>query len=206
MSVKVIPILPCANINEQCMFYESIGFTTTAKYTAPNAYAVVQHGDIILHFWGSKKHIPEHNASMVFIEVDDVDAVSELFCANIKNATGKVPRTGFGRISQTRSLKEDRRFTLCDPAGNTIYIGTSQTDCPDRTLESGQHAKMFAVAYDLLHSHENPEKATKALSKLYVIRDSLCGTDRVKVDTLITQIEEALQDRNEKAGGKTHES
>jgi predicted enzyme related to lactoylglutathione lyase len=163
MSAKVIPILPCTNINEQCAFYESIGFTTVAKYTAPNPYAVVQYDDITLHFWGSKKHIPEHNASCVFIEVDDVDTINELFCDNIKKATGKVPRTGFGRITQTRSLKEDRRFTLCDPAGNTFYIGTPQTDCPDRTLDNSQHSKMFAVAYDLLHSHENPEKAAKTL-------------------------------------------
>jgi hypothetical protein len=190
---KVIPILPCANINEQCGFYESIGFTATAKYTAPNAYAVVQFDDITLHFWGSRKHIPEHNASCVFIEVGDVDAINELFCANIKKATGKVPRAGFGRITQTRSLKEDRRFTLCDPAGNTIYIGTPQTDCPDRTLTSSQHAKAFAMAYDLLHSHESPEKAAKTLPKLQVIKSQVGSLDREKIEMLITKIEESIQ-------------
>jgi len=74
---KVIPILPCGNINDQCIFYESMGFTTVAKYTAPNAYAVVQHGDVTLHFGGSKKHTPSENVCMIFAEVDDVEKFRE---------------------------------------------------------------------------------------------------------------------------------
>jgi hypothetical protein len=187
---KVIPILPCASIDELCAFYESIGFAAAAKYKAPNAYAVLRYDDITLHFWGSKKHEPTHNASCVYIEVDDADSFNEKFCRSIKKATGKVPRTGFGRISEVRSLKEDRRFTLCDPAGNTIYIGTPQTDCPERSLANGKYAAMFATVYDLLHSNENPVKAAKALPKLTAIRDELAEADKLKVDRLIAQINE----------------
>jgi hypothetical protein len=121
---KVIPILPCVNVNEQCAFYESIGFETIAKYTTPNAYAVLNYKDITLHFWGSKKHEPAANASMIFVEVDDVNEFNTVFSENIKKACGKIPRSGMPRITKVRELKEDRRFTLCDPAGNTLYFGT----------------------------------------------------------------------------------
>jgi hypothetical protein len=198
---KVIPILPCALIDEQCAFYESLGFTVKAVYKSPSAYAVIEYGDITLHFWGSKNHKPEHNASCVYIQVDDVDVLNEMFRRNIKNTTGKVPRTGFGRISDIRSLKEDRRFTLSDPAGNTIYIGTPQTNCPDRALESNKHAKIFAAAYDLLYSHENPVKAEKALPKLSEIKNELSGPDREKVEALISQIKEAINNSNKNKRG-----
>lgn len=50
---KVIPILPAKNMNEQCAFYESIGFAVAKKYKAP-PYAVVEFDDIAIHFWSSK--------------------------------------------------------------------------------------------------------------------------------------------------------
>lgn len=52
---KVIPILPCVSIDEQCEFYESIGFTITAKDKAPHAYAAVRYEDVNLLFGAVKK-------------------------------------------------------------------------------------------------------------------------------------------------------
>lgn len=165
---KVIPVIPAKNLTEQCAFYESIGFTVSKKYTAP-PYAVVEYEDIILHFWVNKAQVPEENPICVFIEVDYVDIVNEQFTASIKKVTGKIPRSGFPRISKVRELKENKRFTLSDPAGNTIYFATPADAPAARTLENEKHAKIFGAVYDLLHSHENPEKR----KRLYLL---FCGT------------------------------
>ncbi|MHA6481688.1 VOC family protein [Paenibacillus sp. strain BS8-2] len=193
---KVIPILPCVSIDKQCEFYESIGFAIIAKYRTPNAYAVVSYEDIIFHFWGNKKNDPNANASMVFIEVEDSDILNAEFCKNIKSAWGKVPRTGFPRISKVRELKEDKRFTLSDPAGNTFYFGTVNNGktVTKRTLDNEKHAQSFAVIYDLLHSHESPEKAAKALSVFNRSNDELNVSDREKLAVLTSEIEEALKE------------
>lgn len=191
---KVIPVLPCAGIEEQCAFYESIGFTTVAKYKAPNAYAVVQYCDVVLHFWGSRKHEPSGNASMVFIEVDDVDEVNAAFCESIKRQRGKIPRSGMPRITKVRELKEDRRFTVCDPAGNTLYVSTPNDGKPValRTLDNERYAKQFAAVYDLQHSHESPEKAAKALAVFMRFKDELNDSDKKKLAILTEEIERAF--------------
>lgn len=191
---RVIPILPCVSIDELCAFYESLGFTVTDKYRSPNPYAVICYDDIVLHFWGSKKNDPLHNASMVYVEVNDVGAINEQFCSNIKAATGKVPRAGFGRITKVRHLKDDRRFTICDPAGNTLYVGTtSEENPPERTLENETYAKRFATIYDLLHSKEDPEMALKAMAVFAPYRAELSDADKHKVDKLEAEIREAAE-------------
>jgi hypothetical protein len=192
---KVIPILPCVTIDAQCDFYESLGFRVIEKYRAPNAYAVVGYEDIILHFWGSRKHEPSSNACMVFVELDDVDQVNSSFCVNLKEALGRVPRTGMPRISKVRELKDDNRFTVCDPAGNTLYFGTPNggNTVEGRTLDCKQHAKDFARIYDLLHSHESPEQAAKALVRFQRERGSLDQADMQKLEELAAEIESSLQ-------------
>jgi predicted enzyme related to lactoylglutathione lyase len=187
---KIIPLLPAKNMSEQCTFYESIGFTLVKKYTAP-PYAVVEYEDISLHFWLNKKQAPEENATCIFIEVDNVDDINNLFVTNLKQATGKIPRSGFPRISKIRELKEDRRFTLSDPSGNTIYFGTPAKMPVARMLENEKYAKIFGTIYDLLYSHENPEKAKKALPKIMRHREELSPVDKEKLDVLAQEIEKA---------------
>lgn len=92
-----------------------------------------------------------------------------------------------------RDLKDDKRFTLCDPAGNTLYFETPNngTTVAMRTLDNEQYAKLFAVIYDLLHSHESPEKAAKALSGFMRFEDALSDSDKEKLAALASEIDEA---------------
>lgn len=181
---KVIPILPCVDIRTQVAFYEALGFTCTGLYTAPNAYVTFEFGSIDLHFWGSKRHVPAENSSMVYVQVNDVDAVYEAFVGGLKQASGKVPRGGIPRISKVRDLKSDRRFTMTDPGGNTIYVGTPVTEAkspPLRTLESANYAERFGVLYDLLYSKEDPDVAANLLPRLLEIKDELGDADKAKL-------------------------
>jgi predicted enzyme related to lactoylglutathione lyase len=187
---KVIPVIPAKNMSEQCGFYESVGFTIVKKYTAP-PYAVAEYDDITLHFWANKKQVPEENAICIIIEVDDVDKINEIFTSNLKNALGRIPRSGFPRITKVRELKEDRRFTLSDPSGNTIYFTTPAQTPAARTLDNEKHAKVFGAVYDLFYSHENPEKAQKALPTIMKHRDELSPADKEKLDKLVQAIENA---------------
>jgi hypothetical protein len=64
-----------------------------------------------------------------------------------------------------------------------------------RTLTNEKHAKAFAAVYDLLHSHEEPEKATKALSVFMRNVDELDVSDKEKLDVLVFEIEEAQSNK-----------
>jgi hypothetical protein len=48
----MVPLLPCASIDDMAEFYEMPGFRRTYRQLKPNPYVVVQREDIHLHFFG----------------------------------------------------------------------------------------------------------------------------------------------------------
>lgn len=187
---KVVPILPCPDIKLQVAFYQQLGFDVLGLYTSPNPYAAMQLGDIELHFYGSRKMAPAENATMCFVRVEDVDAVYNAFADGLKRHTGKIPRSGIPRLSKVRDLVSDRRFTLTDPGGNTLYIGTPvKADAPNffRTLQNDTVAEQFAMLYDLLYSKEDCSTAAKLLPRVLVAQGELNDLDKAKL--LLTALE-----------------
>jgi hypothetical protein len=189
---KVIPILPCGDIKAQAAFYKQLGFEVTGLYTSPNLYATIQLGAIELHFWGSRKNIPAENSSMCFIQVEDVDDIYDAFIRCFKTHTGKIPRSGIPKISKVRDLRYDRRFTLTDPGGNTIYIGTPKTSSGDnffRTLQHEKYATKFAVLYDVMYSKEDAFMAANTLSKYDIEKNQLHDLDKAKFLLVVIDIQ-----------------
>lgn len=168
---KIKPILPCPSIKEQVSFYESLGFNTIQIYTRPHPYAVVSYGSLELHFYVTKRILPNENPQMCYIEVDDVNRVYEDFTTGLKRHIGKIPRSGIPRISKMKHLVEDRRFVMTDIGGNTLYIGTPNADLAVpafyRTIESVEYAKNFEILYDLLYSKEDSNSAFNMLVKFF---------------------------------------
>lgn len=170
---KIIPILPCQSIKDQVSFYEKLGFKTVPVQMTnrPYQYVVVMYGTLEMHFYGSKKTLPNENPQMCYISVDDVDQVYEEFTTGLKEATGKIPRSGIPRISKLKHLSEDRRFTMTDVGGNTLYVGTPNTELHDpafyRTLESKEYAQNFEILYDLMYSKEDSHSAFNMLEKFF---------------------------------------
>ncbi len=191
---KVIPIMGCPDIRAQVEFYSALGFDVLATYTSPNPYASLKWRDIELHFWGSRKIIPSENPAMCFIRVRDVDEVNQAFTSGLKNYYGKIPRTGSPKITKVRNLVDDRRFTLTDTGGNTLFIGTPATeeDRFFRKLDDPQYAKLFTVLYDVLYSKEAPELAESMLPKYSAIGDSLQGLDKAKYLLVLADIQKHL--------------
>ncbi len=191
---NVIPILPCTDIRTQTAFYQQLGFEVKGLYVSPNPYAVVQFGEIELHFWGNRKLDPSGNSSMCFIRVDDVDAINALFTGNLKKHFGKIPRSGFPRITKVRDLLADRRFTLTDVGGNTFFVGTPLAENAVnfyRTLDNEAFAKKFAVLYDIVYSKEAPEMAAETLPKYGFRADLLGDLDRAKYLLVLFEIQMA---------------
>ncbi|GGD96491.1 hypothetical protein [Paenibacillus nasutitermitis] len=169
---KIKPILPCPSIKDQVSFYVSLGFKTVQIYTRPNPYAVVSYGSLELHFYGTKRILPNENPQMCYIEVDDVNRVYEDFTAGLKRHFGKIPRSGIPRISKMKYLEDDRRFMMTDVGGNTFYIGTpNAVPAFYRTIESVEYAKNFETLYDLIYSKEDSHSAFNMLEKFFPAKD-----------------------------------
>lgn len=50
--MSVIPLLPCASIDDMEPFYAALGFERTNRPTKPNPYLAMRRDDIDLHFFG----------------------------------------------------------------------------------------------------------------------------------------------------------
>lgn len=168
---QIIPILPCPSIKEQVAFYESLGFTAVQITNRPNPYAVVRYGALEVHFYGTKRMLPNQNPTMCYVKVDDVERVYSAFSAGLKEKLGKLPRSGIPRISKLKDLTDDRRFMVTDLGGNTLFIGTPNAGVSAavfyRTLESPEFAAHFEILYDLIYSKEDPDSANNMLVKFF---------------------------------------
>ncbi|HEY8960012.1 hypothetical protein [Chitinophaga sp.] len=194
---KVIPIMGCPDIRAQVDFYKALGFEVLGLYTSPNPYAALKWQSIELHFYGSRKIVPSENPAICFLLVKDVDQVNRSFTEALKNRYGKIPRSGFPKITKVRDLSGDRRFTLTDTGGNTLYIGMPATEEDKffRKLDNQEYTKPFEVLYDILYSREDPELANNMLPKYSAMAGNLAGLDKAKYLLVLADIQKQL-DRN----------
>jgi hypothetical protein len=179
---KIIALFPCSDSTALIDFYKHLGFELAGQYT--RSYLIFKYDDLELHFYGSKMYQPHENPTMCIIQTENLEQLHNAFTTGLKAGTGKIPRNGFPKISKIRDLSEDRRFTLADPSGNTIYVIERKTGGSStyfRDIESEQHAKQFAVLYDLVYSKEDLKVANNLLPKLLNVKESLCDTDKAKL-------------------------
>lgn len=131
-----IPALPCVTLEESLPFYGLLGFEVTYKQKAPNPYAVVVRGDVQLHLFGIRGLDPSAAYSTCLIIVGEVEDLHKQFAGALRRAYGKVPIAGIPRI--TRMREGQSRFTIVDPAGNSlIFIRRDSPDATEGTYEDG---------------------------------------------------------------------
>ncbi|MGL5972769.1 MAG: hypothetical protein ACRCZK_03525 [Oscillospiraceae bacterium] len=185
---KLTVILPCSDATAQIEFYKNLGFELSGKYI--RSYLVFKYNDIELHFYGTKMYLPHENPSMCIMQTDNLQQLYDSFTVRLKDKTGKIPRSGFPKVTKIRELSEDWRFTITDPSGNTFYIVERKPEGSGtffRDIESDKYAKKFAILYDLVYSKQDLKLADKVFLKLAEGKKHLKDLDKAKL--LLLQIE-----------------
>ena len=194
---KVIPILPCTNIQRQVQFYENMGFEIVELITRPYPYVVVKYNHLEIHFYTSKKLVESENPNMCIMQVDNVDEICTQFSEGLKKAIGSIPRSGIPKVTKVRDLKSDRRFTITDTGGNTIYVCTpvdNGNSTKFRELNNQEHSEKFAVLYDFLYSKEDKALAEKMYNRLLHIKDILDDEDKAKFLLIELELNDLAKD------------
>lgn len=126
-TTTTIPALPCVSLDDSLIFWEALGYIVTYKQKAPNPYAVIRYDDYELHLFGLKQLNPQDNFTICLIMTPEVEQLHRIFAERLRAALGRVPGSGFPRISRMRPGQT--RFTLTDVAGNSvIYIKQGDED------------------------------------------------------------------------------
>ncbi len=129
--VTVIPVLSCLALDDVLPFYTALGFEVTSRQERPNPYASTRWRGIDVHFHGLASHDSQRGCYSLLI-VPEVERLHERFCAALRGHLGKAPSKGLPRI--TRMKPGQTRFTVVDPAGNSIlYIRRGEKDPHEET-------------------------------------------------------------------------
>lgn len=99
---QMVPMLPCADIDEIATFWTALGLRVAYRQVRPNPYVVVQRGGIDLHYYGMPGHDPEQSHSTCGVVVSDTEPLHELFARGFRERFGRVPQSGFPRMTRPR--------------------------------------------------------------------------------------------------------
>jgi hypothetical protein len=111
---RVAPIVPVGDLDAALARYRRLGFAVR-RYEGPERYGFVDRGAVSLHLQESPGHDPLTTASMVYLYVDDADAVhAEWVAAGAGGRLGTPRDTPWGM----------REFGYVDPDGTLHRVGS----------------------------------------------------------------------------------
>jgi hypothetical protein len=163
---RMVPLLPCASIDEIADFAAALGFTVTYRQMRPNPYLALRREGIEVHYFGMDGFRPEDSYSTCVVVAPDPGLLFDAFADGLRQRYGRLPLTGIPRITRPRRRKNaDGRtgFSLVDPGGNWIRVTAAQ---PDGTAErpTSRLARTLADAVVLGDSHGDVDQAAKVLA------------------------------------------
>jgi len=188
---RMIPILPCASIDDQLAFYESLGFEVTYRQKAPNVFAAVQRGAIELQFFVLKGYRPADSYSTCYVLVSDVETLYADFRAGLKTALGRIPTRGIPRLGPPRDMSYGvRQLLMTDPGGNIIRIGQPLADADSPAARQVPRLeRALEAASLLLYSNDDPRTAARVIDS--AVADTPDASDRLIVQARIMRADAA---------------
>jgi len=141
-----VPALPCQDVDELRDFWTALGFEVTYRQLRPNPYVALRRGGVDLHYFGLDALAPQDNFSTCIVVVEDTAPVFEAFAAGLRARYGRLPLTGFPRITRPRRRANaggTTGFSLVDPAGNCVRVMRRSPAAP----VSGTDGDSSASAY-----------------------------------------------------------
>ena len=191
-------MLPCTSIDEMAEFGQLLGLQVTYRQVRPNPYLALEGADgLVVHYFALENFSPEDSYSTCGVVVDDPGRLFEEFAAGLRAKYGKLPMTGYPRITRPRRRKnaENRSgFSLVDPAGNWIRVMAAKAPSSEESLPDNPLTRALDNAVVLADSHGDVAQARKILAGA-LARHSQDADPQVKTEAESFLAE--LQDRSE---------
>jgi hypothetical protein len=194
--VRTIPLLPCASIDEIAEFAHHLGFRVTYRQVRPNPYIALDRDGLELHYFGIPGFRAEDSYGSCVVITDDIGALFDAFAAGLRAGYGKLPMSGFPRITRPRRRKNnDNRtgFSLVDPSGNWIRVTADRSH-----VESSADAPVgrLRAAVDnavvIADSHGDVAQGAKILAGA-LARDTTAGPEeRREAEECLAELRERL--------------
>ncbi|HYH77912.1 MAG TPA: hypothetical protein VD841_10475 [Arthrobacter sp.] len=194
--MAVVPLLPCASIDDMLSFYTALGFEQTYRQTKPNPALAMRRGDIDLQFFGMPGFEPADSYGSCIITVPDTAELHRVFSQGLRSLYGKVPLSGIPRMTRPRPRKNAEGlagFSVVDPGGNwlRIYPDAAATAHPH---SAGKLAQALDNAVVLADSRGDPAQAAKILDGALAKAFDATTVERVEALAYRAELAVTLQD------------
>jgi hypothetical protein len=165
---RVVPMLPCADVDEIVEFFAALGFAVTYRQVKPNPYVAFEGHGFPIHYYGLAGHRAEDSHSTCGVLVADTQPLFESLASGLRSKYGRLPVSGHPRITRPRPRRNAgglSGFSLIDPAGNWIRIMRAPSEGTDATppAESSPLRETLLNAIVLADSKGDAEQAAKIL-------------------------------------------
>ena len=178
---SVIPLLPCASLDETLDFYQALGFEVTHQQREPYLYAAVRRGQIELNFASLRVYGAKNAFGAYLVFVPEVGSYHRAFADGLRARYGSIPTAGLPRI--TRPRKGQTRFMVFDPSGNmVIYIDRDEPEGAYGEAEGqmSELAQAIGNAAFLRDTYANDEAAAKVLDGAIERHEAAAPLDRAR--------------------------
>jgi hypothetical protein len=191
----MVPLLPCASIDDILTFYGALGFTTTYRQRKPYPCAGLQREDLHLQFFEIAGFDPEQSYGSCLVLTSDIAELHRAFAAGMRAAYGKVLVSGMPRMTRPRARKNADGvggFSVVDPGGNWIRVFQKPaTMGTPVAAPTGRLDKVLANAVVLADSKGDVGQAVRILDS--ALARPQAGDDPVThVEVLVYRAELAL--------------
>ncbi len=164
----MVPLLPCASIDEMADFGQLLGLQIAYRQVRPNPYLALEDDDgLVVHYFGLDDFAPEDSYSSCVVVVDEIGPLFDRFAAGLRSRYGKLPMTGYPRITRPRRRKNADNlsgFSLIDPAGNWIRVIAARPSPVDPEPAHDPLSRALDNAVVLADSHGDVAQARKILA------------------------------------------
>ncbi|MCF4122542.1 hypothetical protein L1785_16310 [Antribacter sp. KLBMP9083] len=142
-TARMIPMLPCGDVDELVAFWTDLGLEVVYRQTRPNPYVALKRGGVELHYYGMPGWDRDQNHSTCAIAVADTAPLHELFADGLRARYGRLPLSGVPRITRPRRRSDNAGlsgFSLVDPAGNWVRVSRAPDLADDVPVAAGEGA------------------------------------------------------------------
>jgi len=126
---RMVPILPCRDIDEVAGSWTALGLAVTYRQLRPNPYIALRRNAIELHYYGMEGWDPSGSHSTCSVVVDDTESLHRLFVSGFRERYGRVRLSGLPRI--TRPRRRANNAGLKAPASSPRLV-TGSASAGDR--------------------------------------------------------------------------
>jgi len=190
---RVIPGLPCRDLDDVLPFYTALGFEVTYRQQRPNPFAAVCRGGIDLHFFAVPGFDPADSMGTVVVLVPDTGALHAQFAAGLRAAFGKVPVSGIPRMTRPRRKQGMAAgFSVVDPGGNWLRISAyGEPEVPEDRL-----ARAVAAAGRQADSHGDEAAGIRVLENALARHADATPAQRLPALVYLAELRQRTGDRD----------